>query len=408
MAKKTLLLIIFLAAATTIYAQPNITSVNGTFIHHNSVTIAGSAFGVKNPAPPILWDDCTSSVPLGTYYDAWLPTEAEQGSQYNMAYRNAGFRNIDPPHNRMNYFLGGAHAISHHSGTYSKGGNVAIGKNISSHSYFINYYYRIDPAFDQENHPTAGDNLKEIVLTNTEGAFYPDGWGAFGYTGWCGSDVPQVNNRNPIKLARRPINPENQDLPYSCSGNNLVHHNNPVNGWIKMQWEGNYNHQFDGPQIVLTTYPDGAKTFQSHYGDGLTVSEYARGPWANYPKENDLRFIGLGGFARVERQNNGVNSFRYFAGVYMDTTRARVVLGNNQDYTSCTIMEPQIPASWSNSAITVQVNLGTLPDSGTAYLFVFDANNNHNQTGFPVTTGGSSADITPPDPPEGFKITELQ
>ena len=173
-----------------------------------------------------------------------------------------------------------------------------------------------------------------------------------------------------------------------------------------MQWEGNYNHEFDGPQIKFTTYPDGVSTFRSHYGDGLTVSEHARGPWANYPKENDLKFIGLGGFARIRRANNGTNSFRYFAGIYLDNTRSRVMLGDNQNYEACTIMEPQIPSSWSTGAVKCRVNLGALPESGTAYLFVFDANNNRNANGFPVTIGTSSGDTTPPAIPQGFKIVE--
>jgi hypothetical protein len=398
------IVILFLLVTQLAYAEPNISSINATFIQGNTLIIRGSGFGGKSPAPPLLWDDCTTNPALSTHYDAWLPTNAEQGNQYNMAYRNAGFRGVAPPHNRINYFLGGAHATSHHSGTYARGNNVCIGKNISSHSYFINFYYRIDPNFDEENHPTLTDNMKEIVLSNTEGSFYPDGWGAFGYANWCNSDIPDVNNRGPIKLARMPINQANQGAPYPCSGNNIVQHNNPINGWIKMQWEGIYNHEFDGPQITLTTYPDGHKTHLSHYGDGLTLIEVSRGPWTNYPKENDLRFIGLGGFARVERENNGTNSFRYFAGIYMDNTHSRVMLGNNQNYSSCTIMEPQIPSSWSNSEINCSINLGAFSEGNTGYLFVFDANNNSNQNGFPVTIGGSTGDTTPPAPPTGLQI----
>jgi hypothetical protein len=245
--------------------------------------------------------------------------------------------------------------------------------------------------------------MKEIVLSNTAGSFYPDGWGAFGYANWCNSHVPDVNQTGRIKLARMPINPDNQNLPYPCSGNNVVYHNSPINGWIKMQWVGTYNHQYDGPQISLTTFPDGQRTYQSHYGDGLTVSESARGPWANYPKENDLRFIGLGGFSRVPRANNGVNSFRYFAGVYMDTTHSRVMLGDNQDYNSCTKMEPQIPTAWTEDSITVSVNLGNFPNSGTAYLFVFDSDNICNAQGYPVTIGGGGTN-DPPAPPTGLRI----
>ena len=134
-----------------------------------------------------------------------------------------------------------------------------------------------DPNYDEENHPVYSDNMKEIVLSNTAESFYPDGWGAFGYANWCNSHVPDENQKGPVKLARMPINPDNQNAPYACSGNNLVYHNNPINSWIKMQWEGTYNHQYDGPEISLTTYPDGQKTYQSHYGDGSNCQRIRQG-----------------------------------------------------------------------------------------------------------------------------------
>lgn len=395
MVKKYILAVLIIAIPCVSHAAPNIAGFSGSMIHGGTVTISGAEFGAKSPASPLVWDDGTSSPPLNTHYDAWLPTNAQQGINYNMAYRSTPFRGVNAPHNRIRYILGGAHATSSQSGSYNIGGNVGLGKNITSHSYFISYYYRVDPNFDEENHPTYNDNMKEITLTNTQGSFYPDGWGAFGYADWCNSDVPDINFRGPIKLGRMTINPTNQNLPYACSGNNLVSHNNPVIGWVKMQWEGIYNRQYDSPQISLTTYPDGHRTYQSHYGDGLTVAESARGPWAGYPKENDLSFIGLGGFARVPRMNNGINSFRYFAAVYIDNTHSRVMLGNSPDYNSCTIMEPQIPVAWSDGAIQIRVNLGAIPDNGTAYLFVFDANNSRNLQGYPVSIGTAPRPASP-------------
>lgn len=69
----------------------------------------------------------------------------------------------------------------------------------------------------------------------------------------------------------------------------------------------------------------------------------------------------------MPRMNNEVNSFRYFAAFYIDNTHSRIMLGDSPDYTLCTIMEPQIPSTWNDNAITISVNLGSLPDSGTAY-----------------------------------------
>lgn len=388
----------FFTFSSLVFAEPNIEVVTGEFSHSQDVVISGSNFGNKTPAKPLLWDDGTSNPPLSNYYDAWLPTNAQQGTQYNMAYRNVPYRGVNSPDSRIRYILGGAHAVAINVGTYSSGLNVGVGKNITSQEYFINYWYRIDPNYEEENNPTQVDNMKELALSNTAGAYYPDGWGAFGYVDWCNNFVPDVNQKEPIKLSRMPINPDNQDLPYECSGNNIVYHNNPINDWVKMQWVGTYNHQYDGPQISLTTYPDGKVTDKSHYGDGITVKEYARGPWANYPKENDLRFIGLGGFSRVPRVNNGVNSFRYFAGIYMDNTHSRVMLGDNPDYNSCTKMEPQIPSIWTLNSLTVSVNLGSFSDNDhIGYLFVFDSDNNHNPQGYPVALSENEPILSPPE-----------
>jgi len=83
------------------------------------------------------------------------------------------------------------------------------------------------------------------------------------------------------------------------------------------------------------------------------------------------------------------DAFRYFDDIYIDTTWSRVVLANNQDYDSATIVEPQIPSAWSGNSISATINLGAITDS-TAYLFVFDADNNHNG-GYEIQVGGSGS-----------------
>ena len=54
--------LIFLLIPFVLFAQPNITSVtfsSGDTIQHGLViTINGTGFGTKSPAPPIIWDNC--------------------------------------------------------------------------------------------------------------------------------------------------------------------------------------------------------------------------------------------------------------------------------------------------------------------------------------------------------------
>jgi len=393
-------ILFFLLISGVVFAQPNISGIGGNFRHNDTVMISGSDFGSKNPAAPLLWDDCRVERPMGTYYDCYLPVAAQQGSQYNMMYHEAPFRSIQAPHNRITYVLSGAHAINTGTGGYERGGNVLLGKNLTSHRFFVNYWYRIDPNFDEENHPTYGDNMKELDLSETAGGAYG---GSFGYYNWCVGMVPDENFRTPTRLQRIPEDLPN--LPYSCSDDQyVVTHNNPINGWVKMQWEGDYSGPNNVPLVTFTTYPDGQVTYQSHFGNKITtMSIYNEGPGT--PKEGNLQMLSIGGFARIPRFDNGVHSFRYFAGVYIDDTPSRVMLGDNQDYNSCTIMEPQIPTAWNEDSITINVNLGALPDSGTGYLFVFDSGNNHNLVGHSVVIGESPGDS--PDPPQRAEIINI-
>ena len=97
--------------------------------------------------------------------------------------------------------------------------------------------------------------------------------------------------------------------------------------------------------------------------------------------------------------------YRYFDDIYIDTTFSRVMLADNQTISHASVVEPQPPMVWSEDSITFKVNLGRLPDTGTAYLFVFDANNSSNSVGYPVTIGTSVTSGDPPPAPQ-LEITK--
>ncbi|MEW6517600.1 MAG: T9SS type A sorting domain-containing protein [candidate division FCPU426 bacterium] len=89
---------------------------------------------------------------------------------------------------------------------------------------------------------------------------------------------------------------------------------------------------------------------------------------------------------------------RYFDDLYVDNTFSRVVLADNPDYDLATVIEPQIPSAWSDGSVTIRVNAGKLADNQQAYVFVFDAANQHNAAGFPVLLGASLAPADTPTP----------
>lgn len=108
-----------LQVGQTYDSEPSISNVVGGMGHGSTLTINGLNFGEKNPAPPLLWDDCTQQLPLSTYYDVYLPNNSFQGSFYNMTYRSLPFREVEGPNGNVRYILAGAHATDSPSGQYA-------------------------------------------------------------------------------------------------------------------------------------------------------------------------------------------------------------------------------------------------------------------------------------------------
>lgn len=88
---------------------------------------------------------------------------------------------------------------------------------------------------------------------------------------------------------------------------------------------------------------------------------------------------------------DGDNSL-YIDDVVMQDTWARVEIGDNASYDSCTIREYQKVLSWSASSIQIEYNEGSL--TGTNYLFVIDSNGDVS-SGFEVGAGGGGGGGTP-------------
>jgi len=378
------------------FATPEIQGVSGTVTHEGTITITSTDtnFGTKSPAAPLLWDACKTNPALSTYYDEYIPGiggDAQQGSQYNIGYRDSTFLDgrdsLGLPHDNTSYALGGAHATS--SSGYHTGGTVGIGVNTPTNptQWFAIYWYAIDPIFPDCTSCGAADNMKEIDLSTVAGSFYETS-ATHGFLDWCNADVPNVNQTSDPKMQR--VGCED-GIGYSCSGNYLVTHNTPLGAWIKMQWEGDYNVGNDCATLRFTTFPDNNVTYRTHYNTEIVPYRYASPQHFGYPKTGTIAHIGIGGYSVTPRTSNGINAYRYFSCVYVDVTHARVMLGDNEDYTLCTKMEPQIPSEWSTSEIKATVNLGDFADSGPAYLFVFDSDNDANAEGYPVTLGGTNS-----------------
>lgn len=82
--------------------------------------------------------------------------------------------------------------------------------------------------------------------------------------------------------------------------------------------------------------------------------------------------------------------------------RARVEIGNNQTYMSCTKLAILTPTTWSDDQVVATVRTGPFSSGESAYLFIFDTNGAVS-TGKAITIGQSSSG-SPPANPTGLEI----
>jgi len=258
-------------------------------------------------------------------------------------------------------YLAGSH--SGNSG-YDDGYNVIAYKNRTINSYpaftYASWYQRSD-----DNWTFCGDNNYKVFDFSMGTAPYemPENW----YIEY---------NPRPTSHTSTPSWHLNDDGSSLQDGSTWWQDNaiNPMSGvWTKIELEIRYSPNSDG--------------YVRLWENGRQKIDYT-GATDRYPGQS--RSEGIGGYARCY---NYSTNWRYYADVYIDHTRARVVLADNASYANARIIETQPVTSWSDGTINFDLNLGAL-NSDSAYVFVFDSNGRRNATGVPL--GGT---VVRPNPP---------
>lgn len=386
------------------YADPTINSVSGALRHKGTTVISGYNFGTKVPAAPLRWEDCEShanNVDDHSYC-------ASQFDQVGPWYRGCGewslmFKNsrsnrwIEPPHTRSQIIVGGGHKDNYPVDDNCSNVGIVFDAGSGKDTWFLMWYERWSPDFPY-NAPAdgwlfnakagefgTGSTMWSGQICQVWGLFEkgnPGGRGDF-CTGYCNECGGTISGRGEKVI---------DDIHL---------------GWRHLE-------------VRIDRY----KGIAAWMGDNK-FSMNANCAQSDLPIFSDsIRHYYIGGWMRwyyPRGTNTGVyhlcdNAWRYFDDMYVDNSLARVMLANDSNYARATVVEPQIPSAWNDNSITVMVNLGRLPDSGTAYLFVFDADNNRNPVGYPVSIEGGSnpnpnppappppPDTTPPAPPTGLEI----
>jgi hypothetical protein len=349
-----------LVVCASAQAQPIVYTTSGVFSHKSIVTASGSGFGSKSTVPPVVWDDASGTNILDKWDGAWPDTNPAANLSYRLPQRG-----ISLPHARDTRYIAGAHRDNDGP---EAGYNVILFKTRTISSFpaytYASWYQRADDAwvFGEDN------NFKTFAVSTGNSPYESptDYWYLAYNTPWPDSRTSAASY---IFGTKDPAHGSNIRLP-DANGHNQWWDEaaNPMSGvWTKVEMEIKYTPQNDG-YIKL-------------WENGDLRVDYS-GPTDHMP--GTVRTEGIGGYARMYGQPN---NWRYFADVYLDYSRARIILGNAPTYSASTIHEVQVPTSWSDSSVSFVVNLGKLADDAIAYLYVVDANGEVNEMGMPVHAG---------------------
>lgn len=338
-------------------AAPAISNVQGSFSHKSDLTISGSGFGQKPTPAPVVWDSCEQAGLSSQWSGAWPNRSAD--SNNNLKCRPP-IRGIGLPHNNSTMYMAGSHAGS---GGADAGYNVMAFKSRQISSYpaytYASWYQRSDNAWQ-----FCGDNNYKVFDFSRGSSPYdlPNNW----YLEYNARPTSTTSTAD-WHILDDALGQSAQSLQSpDASGRSWWWNSaiNPMGGsWTKIEVAVKISPQSDG-YIRL-------------WENGVQKINYA-GSTDHY--SGTERTIGIGGYARCYGNSN---NWRYFADMYVDYTLSRVVLANNSDLAKATIIETQMPTSWSDGLITISMNAGRLT-AGNVYAFVFDSSGQRNQTGIPI------------------------
>lgn len=379
--KRTAILFFCIFIPTLIHSSPSFAEIQrltGNMDDGQAITLAGSGFGTKSPAAPILWESFENGVSGQSITNSsnWTvyPSESTNGGLYSTTASNNGnqsaYSRVTGPNitgsmgsfNTSNYFLGSPQSQLYYSYQWrftSSGDDYAVVK-----------MGRMNTGTNLYN----GDgNLAISSFNPLAGA----GTYAFYEVGGSYADQEYVINPRDSVWTRHELFKKN-----STPG--------VANGAVWLAVDG--QSEIDSPSVMTRA----ADNYELHSS------------------------IILGLMAANMRNNGDIRM--WVDDVYVDNTLARVELCPGSTWASRGVCSIQIPSVWSDTSITATVNTGNFNTGQTAYLYVVDRNGvvSGNGNGFRVVIGSATPpvygdeepppdtgeDVTPtkPEPPTELRI----
>jgi hypothetical protein len=359
-----LLFLVFLCGAQTSNAVPALSGVSGVVTQGSALTITGSGFGNKPIAAPYFFSDFDSASVGQTALQAGLDDEGTDGQGLPVVSNDKAFSGKQSL--RMDY-------LQNKDSMFPRIGKSGLNSNevyVSVWTYWTH---------------TAGSGGSQFIFKLVRGGANPP------YSG-----VPRFYETIRPNLAGTVLGSDRG----SVNSSNVTAFSDDVNagqnadGWhrseyyFKLSEAGVANGQFQ-------TWVDGVlnanvSNTMSRLAGTSSAINYVMSP-----------FDGIDSYGTS-------NSYEVWADdFYIDTTRARVEIGDASTLSACKKRNILPPQSWSNSQVSVKANVSMFAPGSNAFIYVFDSSGSVNSTGYPVTIGaaggGATAPLTP-NPPASVTV----
>ena len=351
-------------SSSNVCADPNITSIEGDIKHDSAITINGIGFGKKTKATPLVWED---------FSDGKLDSSLSPHTNSLIANNRDNLRTGFSRFNARNDF--------------KKAGNGFFSYDkLVAPEWFVQYWVKLAASWHWGTSTYKGPdnglaNIKFFRMFPKGSRNYTNFF--WNFHGWgVGNNVLRAFENN------------TSENKYVFNMQNVF----TLDTWHCVQVEYGENSGIDKHDGHIKLWIDGilrddSTEINTNNGkDGVAINKrpYIIGFYDSWPPSD----------------SSEVTQYAYYSDVYVDNTWARVEIGDAPTWSDCTHREMQIPASWSEASIKVNINQGLFAEGDPAYLFVVDSSGNVSR-GSPMVIGGDGSSFTA-SPVNINEVPELQ
>jgi hypothetical protein len=334
----------FLCGISTLFIQafatPFITGFSGVIVDRSTITITGKMFANKANAAPIKFDSFENGV-----NDTALNRRDPSWQKYG---DGAKYSNT-----------------TSHSGTLSVKSAITNGEsfntnyftyNAPSSGVFISYWWR---TLNGDNTDKTIVKLTRICSSTTAGGggvYNGTGntslGGTFDFSSRCGPYCAYDNGATTETVLKQFAFP-------------------PLNQWQKIEMF---------KKLSTPGVKDGIVECRI-LGVDYAIDTAALTRAAGQSFKLNTVLLGL-----MEGNSQSHNYEAYIDDIYIDSTRARIEIGNASTWSACSIREIQLPTVWTDTLLKCSLNLGQFTSSSKLYLYIVDTDGRVNANGFPLFT----------------------